>query len=455
VVKHFAPWAVVVGLALVGAGCGASQERVASGLVVQQHLTTPVAAASRGGEVGPGPFVLGGGFAAGPGSGLWGDSASGSDGTGLGCLDARHYAYAFGIENHTKEAVMLIGARGPNPAPGIIDRVAIQLRLAPPAPKVSPLVLSPPVASALHRWSARPAMALMIPPGRGATVQSNFLMRNCKDLAPGRTVVVPGSLVLSYRTSGHAHRQEIGQRGARIILTRGPAKRRCDPVSGSASFVAADTGCNAARQAALACHPMSHASWGDCTVAGVLWDCGSIAGAGYPYLEECNLPTQKSHWFRVRWNPPILSGRAIGGVRFGLPRAKAIAGLSRLFGTRSRSFNSPGCGPAYTEVPWQHLYAEFRRGRLAGFRYAEDGWPASRYGERQVTSDQPPLVTSRKITLGSTLGQARAAYGHLKPIGTNRWQTPDGLVLYDNTTNYPDPPSSRIIEIKLSTCGDF
>lgn len=455
--KHFAACVLIAGFALAGAaGCGVSHDKAVRGSLVQQHLNTPVVVADRGIDVGPGPFVLSGGFAGGSESSLWGDGASGPDGTGLGCLDGRHYADAFGIKNRSKSTVTLTGARGANPAPTIIYRVAIQLRLLPPTPKVSPQVLSPPFVSPRRPWSAAPAVPVVIPPGRIAAVQSDFRMRNCNQLASGETVVVPGALVLDYRASGHADRQQVALRGERIVLTRGPTRRRCDPVLGSSSIVAADTGCNAARQAALACHPMSHASWGDCTVGGLLWDCGSTAGAGYPYLEACWLPAKKSHWFRVRWNPPVLSGQAIGGVPFGLPRSKAIAQLSELLGTRLQ--NPPkntGCGPAYTEVAWQHLYVEFRHGRLSGFRYIEEGWPPARYGEHRIASDLPRLVTSRKITLGSTLGQARAAYGRLTPVGTNRWQTPDGLVLYDNATNYPDKPSSRIIEIKLSTCGDF
>jgi hypothetical protein len=202
---------------------------------------------------------------------------------------------------------------------------------------------------------------------------------------------------------------------------------------------------------------MSHNSWGDCTVESRLWDCGSTAGAGSPYLETCSVPTKKSDWFRVRWNPPVLSGRAIAGVPVGLAWKRVVSRLSELLGARSS--NPPrnrACGPTYTEVAWQHLYVEFRRGRLVGFRYIESGWPPSRAGERSSHGDLPPLVTTRGITLGSTLGQARIAYGRLKEVGTNRWETPDGLVLYDNATHYPDPPSSRIVEIKLiETCGDF
>jgi hypothetical protein len=405
-------------------------------------------------HIGSGPFVLNGGFVGGGESGLFGDGASGPRGTTLGCINRRHYSEAFGIQNRSHSPVTLIAAHGANPAPKIIDLVAIQLRLSPPLPPPPSQNNELPAYGndlVYHHWSAAPTRAVTLPPGRIATVQSNYLMRRCTELASGRKIVVPGSLLLDYRVSGRIHQKMIPLRGQRLVLVPGPTKRRCTPVAGSVSVVAADTGCDAARHAAVACHPMSHNSWGDCTAAGALWDCGSTAGPGSPYLETCWQPTKKSHWFRVRWNPPVLSNHAIGGVRFGLGRRKVVTVLSKLLGTRSP--NPPlSAGCPYTEVAWRHLYVEFKRGRLSGFRYIEDGWPS---GERRIANDLPPLVTTKEITLGSTLGQARAAYGRLRPVGTNRWQTPDGLILYDNATNFPDPSKSRIIEIKLSTCGDF
>lgn len=402
------------------------------------------------GHIGSGPFVLNGGFASGGGSGLWGDGASGPHGTTLGCLNRRHYSEAFGIQNRSHTAVTLIAARGANPAPAIVERVAVQFRLSPP---VHPTPGRPPGLSLVYRhWSATPTRPLRIPPGRNATVQSNFLFRHCGQLAGGRSITVPGSLVLRYRLAGSVHQKTVPLPGERFILIAGPQRRQCSPVSGSGSLVSADTSCAAAQQAALACHPMSHNSWGDCSVAGVLWDCGSTAGRGWPYLETCWQPTKKSHWFRVRWNPPILSSKGIGGVAFGTPRGKVIARLSELLGTRSSAPpTNRACGPASTEVAWQHLYVELRHGRMVGFRYIANGWP----GKPQAASHLPSLITTLGITLGSTLRQARRAYGHLRPVGTNRWETPDGLVLYDNARRYPDPPASRIIEIKYGTCGDF
>jgi hypothetical protein len=411
-------------------------------------------------HIGSGPFVLNGGFAGGGESGLYGDGGDGPKGTSLGCIKHRHYSQAFGIQNRSHAPVTLVGADGANPSPRIIDLVAIQLRLSPPLKRPSTIPNYGPDMGGMDlvykHWSAAPTRAVTLPPGRIATVQSNYLMHDCAALASGRKIVVPGSLVLHYRVSGRIHQKMIPLPSQRFVVLAGPTKRRCTQVAGSVSVVTADTGCSAGRQAAVACHPMSHNSWGDCTVAGVLWDCGSTAGPGSPYLETCWQPTKKAHWFRVRWNPPTLSSGTVGGVQFGLPRKEVVTRLSELLGTRST--NPPlnrACGPGYTEVGWQHLYVELRHGRLTGFRYIEDGWPPTSVGKHAGANDRPPMLTTRGITLGSTLAQARTAYGHLRPVGTNRWQTPDGLILYDDAHRYPDPPSSRITEIKYGTCGDF
>jgi hypothetical protein len=440
-----------VGTALVLRGPSAPRFTVGPSRVVARSIVQ---------HIGSGPFVLNGGFSGGGESGLFGDGADGPKGTSLGCINQRHYSQAFGIQNRSHTPVTLVGADGANPSPQIVDLAAIQFRLSPPLKRAGTVSTlgggSAGMDLVVRPWSAARTKTLRLPPGRIATVQSNYLMRHCTKLGSGRKIVVPGSLILHYREAGRAHQKSIPLPSLRFVLHPGPTKRRCTPVSGSTSFVAADTRCGAARQASVACHPMSHNSWGVCTVAGVLWDCGSTAGPGSPYVETCDLPHKKSHWFRVRWNPPILSNRAIGGVRFGLPRKEVVTRLSELLGTRlSNPPANRACGPAFTEVAWQHLYVELRHGRMVGFRYIEAGWPPSRLGKHAGAGARPPLLTTGGVTLGSTLGQARKAYGSLRPVGTNRWQTPDGLVLYDNASRYPDPSSSPIIEIQYGTCGDF
>jgi hypothetical protein len=240
------------------------------------------------------PFVASGSIEAGPGSGLWGDTESGPDGMHLGCLAGRRYALVVTLRNRSKAAVTLTGAHGPDPAPSIIRRVAVQFRLAPPPPKVDLVVPN------LRPWSAAPAVPLTIPPGGSAAVQSNFVMRHCEELGRNRTLVVDGSLVLGYRAAGRAHRQELAQRSARIVLTRGPTIRRCTRAPHSARLVAADVACEVARRAALGCHRLSHRTWGTCSAAGHAWNCTSTAPVGRSSLESCWLAS-KSQWFRVRW----------------------------------------------------------------------------------------------------------------------------------------------------------
>jgi hypothetical protein len=151
----------------------------------------------------------------------------------------------------------------------------------------------------------------------------------------------------------------------------------------------------------------------------------------------------------------VISGRGIAGVRFGIPQQQAVARLSALLGRPSRRFVNSGCGPRYTEIAWGRLYVEFRLGRFSGFRYIENGWPPSRFGTKATPSLLPRLSTAEGITLGSTLGGLRAAYGRLTLVGTDLWKTKDGLVFYDNAKRDPPPQGSRIVEIKTGTCGDF
>ena len=297
--RRFASYVLVAGLAFAGAGCGSSGKK--SVILPARPGLSPVARHATPNRVGPGLFVPSGGFAGGGGSGLWGDGASGPDGTSLGCLNNRHYSDAFGIENRSKVAVTLTAVRGPNPAPRIVDRVATQMRLSPPQ-RPTTLNNFGGFSDLVYRaWSAARGRPVTIPPGRIATVQSNYLMRNCADLVHGRTVTVPGWLVLGYRAFGHGGVQKLSLPGRRITLNVGPTRRTCTPVSGSASLVAADIGCAAAREGDRACHPMSHPTFGVCTVAGRPWDCGSFAGAGEPLLETCYVPQEKSHSFRTVW----------------------------------------------------------------------------------------------------------------------------------------------------------
>lgn len=152
---------------------------------------------------------------------------------------------------------------------------------------------------------------------------------------------------------------------------------------------------------------------------------------------------------------PVLGPSGIGSVRFGLSKPVAVRELSTLLHTQPTDrFINSGCGPRYTEVAWGHFYAEFRLGRFSGFRYIELGWPPKHLPRRIVTSDLPRLTTAEGVTLGNTPGELRTAYNRLKQVGTDRWEA-DGLIYYDSAQRDPPPLSSRIVEIKTGTCGDF
>ena len=135
-----------------------------------------------------------------------------------------------------------------------------------------------------------------------------------------------------------------------------------------------------------------------------------------------------------------LGPHGIGNAHFGQSKPATVAALTRLFGPPTSRGPNPGCGPRYSEVVWHGLAAEFRFDVFSGYRYR---------------SSTPTVATSTGISLGSTLAQVRAAYGKLAFVGTDRWRARNGLVFYDDAMHDPEPPTSRIVEIKVGTCGDF
>lgn len=397
-VGRYASYALVAALAFAAGGCAASRVHVVVSRRASYHATN---------RIGPGPFTLSGGWVGGGGSGLWGDGPTGPRGTSLGCLDDRHYSYAFGIENRSKAPVTLTGARMPNPSPRIVDRVATQLRLSPPYHPTEQASFGDLV---YRSWSDAPTRPVTIPPGRIATVQSNFLMRHCGELTAGQTITISGALVLGYRTAGRKDSQPMNLSGNRIVVVQGPTRRTCEPVSGSASLVAADTGCAVARKAAVACHPMQHDSWGDCTVAGRYWDCGRFAGPGYPLLETCYGPAEKSHWFSTVWIGGglglwgAIQNRTVKATQHAAEAAPATGGVCEVRpGARTLVYESDALpivrGPAIARVP------AVARVELSIPDYRGAGRYGARTAARVVTPD------ARYIGAGVTVTVVRAARG--------------------------------------------
>jgi hypothetical protein len=147
----------------------------------------------------------------------------------------------------------------------------------------------------------------------------------------------------------------------------------------------------------------------------------------------------------------------IGNLHFGLSKRRAVAELSALFGAPTARGVNTGCGARYTEVDWGDLAAEFRSNVFSGYRYLVGGY---RFNLRRAPAPTskvavPSLRTATGVSLGSTLAELRAVYGALSFVGTDRWRSTNGLVFTDDAEHDPEPPSSRIVEIKIGTCGDF
>jgi hypothetical protein len=162
------------------------------------------------------PFVARGGESSGPGSGLWGDGSSGPYGMHIGCIRGRRFTVLITVHNRSKHTVTILGGGGPQPFAGVIQRIAVRVRLAPPPPKGDVFI------SGLRSWDRRNSSPAAIPPKRDGWVQSNFLMRNCALLRGRRRLTTNRTITLRYSASGTQGTQVIAVRGARMILTRGP-----------------------------------------------------------------------------------------------------------------------------------------------------------------------------------------------------------------------------------------
>lgn len=254
------------------------------------HPKPPTSHGTRGA-----PFGAPGGVSGGPGSGLWGDTSSGPNGDQIGCIAGRHYSQTTTLHNRTRSTLKITGVSGKEPAPSIIRRVAVQLRLAPQTSSSGSLVGDP----GYEGWSRAPLVPLSVPPGRSTFVQSNFLMQRCDQLRPHQTLIVNRAILVAYDEGQRTGHQRIAIPSAQIILTRGPTIRSCSAPQGAARLDAYDITCSMAQTGAVGCHQLAHGTYGTCTAAGREWDCTFTSAS--KTNERCWLPSKRQN-FAVRWN---------------------------------------------------------------------------------------------------------------------------------------------------------
>ena len=189
----------------------------------------------------------------------------------------------------------ITGVRGLEPAPSIIRRVAVQLRLAPQTSNSEGLA----GGGGLKSWSQSQLVPMAVPPGRSAVVQSNFLMHRCDQLPPHKALTVNREIVVAYAAGQRTGDQRITNQSASIILTRGPTIRRCSTPQGATRLDAYDITCNVAQRAAVECHQLAHGTYGNCAAAGFEWDCTFTSAS--KARERCWLPSKRQN-LDVRWN---------------------------------------------------------------------------------------------------------------------------------------------------------
>jgi hypothetical protein len=80
------------------------------------------------------PLAADGGQESGPTSGWWGDRGSGPTGMHIGCIRDRRLAVLIAVRNRTSDTITLLGGGGPQPFRTVIERLAMQVRLAPVPP---------------------------------------------------------------------------------------------------------------------------------------------------------------------------------------------------------------------------------------------------------------------------------------------------------------------------------
>jgi hypothetical protein len=143
-----------------------------------------------------------------------------------------------------------------------------------------------------------------------------------------------------------------------------------------------------------------------------------------------------------------LEGTGLGVVSFGASRRLTITRIARVLG-RPTGYPPSACPRGYTQAAWHDLIAQFVSGRFRGYRYIlAGGGNLQRPIAVAFRHVLPVIYGLPGITLGSSLGAVRRAYGHLRNDGSYTYSARSGV-----TFAFDGPGvRARAYEIKDHVC---
>jgi len=112
-----------------------------------------------------------------------------------------------------------------------------------------------------------------------------------------------------------------------------------------------------------------------------------------------------------------LNGNGLGVTGYGAARSSATKAISAVLGNPT-GHPSADCTSKYFQTAWHDLVVQFVAGRFRGYRYLDGGDRALAPTRAVLRSVRPRLSTTKGISLGSSLADAKRAYRTLRRSAT-------------------------------------
>lgn len=133
--------------------------------------------------------------------------------------DGGHLSVLFAVRNRSRSEVTLVGAAAPQSGHRLLRRVGVQLKLAPPPPKGDLAVIG------MRRWRRSRPTPVVVPPGREAWVQFDFVLTDCRFFDAGVVQTYNRRTILRYRAHGRTFETALDLTGDQVTITAPPGDR--------------------------------------------------------------------------------------------------------------------------------------------------------------------------------------------------------------------------------------